>query len=100
MTDAVSGDTGTKLTAIVKDTNAAVVDLTGATVRLRWLNETVVTTVTATITDDAAGAIEYLFLAGELIAPGMDIEVEVEDSGGLINTSLEVISLVVREQIG
>mgnify|MGYP001549789444 CR=1 FL=1 len=101
MTDLVSGDTGSKLSVTVKDNAGAIVDLTGATVKFRWLgNDNLIKEVDAGVTDAPNGVVQYAFLAGDIIAPEMKIEVEVTDSGGLINTSVALIDLTVREQLG
>ncbi len=103
MTDLVTGDTASKLVVTVKDNATSLpVNLTGVlSVKFRWRdNDGAVAVKTATVTDAANGVVEYLFGAGEIIAPSMKIEVEVTDSGGKIMTGLELIELAVREQLG
>lgn len=98
----VTGDTGCTLRVTCKDgATGAVVNLAGATVKAQWrtLAGTLVSK-TMTITGASTGIAEYRFLAGEVIAPSMSIEVEVTDSSGLITSSLETIEFRVRSQIG
>jgi hypothetical protein len=102
MTDLVTGDTGSRLVCTVKDKSTGTArNLTGAAVKLRWRdNDRVVVTKTATVTDAAGGVCEYVFGAGEIIAPSMKIEVEVTDNTGKVTTSVDTIDLTVREEIG
>lgn len=101
MTDLVTGDTGSKLIVTCRDNETnEVIDLTGATVKLRWEGDAGVIEKTMTVTNAAAGIAQYQFLAGEIIVPAMRFEVEITDSGGAIISSLGLIELVVREQIG
>lgn len=101
MTDLVTGDTGSKLQVTCKDNDSgAVIDLTGATVTLRWQNKLgVVQNKTMTITNAAGGVAEYEFLAGEISYPKMSFEVRIVDSGGKEITNLEPIELVVRTRL-
>ena len=99
MTDFVSGDTGSKLVVTVRDSAGAIVDLTGATVRFKWRNETTLVEKVATITSAVGGVVEYQFLTGEIIAPEMKVEVEVTDGSGKVTTGLDLIELTVREQL-
>lgn len=99
--DFVSGDTGSVLQVTCTDSAGAAINLTGATVRLKWktaanvLVERVMTIVTAT-----SGICKYQFAAAELFSPSMVFEVEITDSAGKITTNLAPIVSVVREQIG
>ncbi len=102
MVDMVTGDTGTKykITA-TDDQTGAVINLTGATVRLRWEDETgTVQTRVMTILVATAGTAEYQFLAGEIISGTMRFETEITDSSGYVISSLDLTSLVVREEMG
>ncbi len=94
----VSGDTGSKLEVTCKDDDTGVViNLTGATVRLKWLDAAeALQTKTMTITDAANGVVEYQFLANELIERQMKFEVEITDSGGNVLHSIELIRENVR----
>lgn len=74
--------------ATVKN-GSAVVDLSGATVKLRFsVNGADGTEVTMTVTNAAAGECEYQFTTAQISAEGhILMEVEVTDSGGTIVTS-------------
>ena len=102
MTDFVSGDTGSKLRLTITDKDSgAAINLTGATVTLRWKNSSgTLVSRTMTVVTAASGICEYQFAAGELFAPKMRLEAEVVDSGGKIVTGLDLIELAVREQLG
>jgi len=97
----VTGDTGSvlQITCIDNDTGAAI-DLTGATVRLRWEDDTAtVQTKTMTLVTPASGTCKYQFATGEIVYPKMRFEVEIEDSGGYKISNLSLIEITVREQI-
>jgi len=102
VTDLVTGDTGSTLEVTVKDKITGVVkNLTGASVRFFWRdNNGALKNVVATITNAAGGVVSYQFLAGEIIAPLMKVEVQVTDSTGKITTGVDLVELVVREQVG
>lgn len=102
MVDFVTGDTGTILESTCTDNDTgAVIPLTGATVVLRWEDDTgSIVTKPMTITDAANGVVQYQFLAGELIAPRMNFEIEITDAGGKIISNLELIELTGREELG
>jgi len=101
MTDMVTGDTGSKLVVTCNDNDtSSVIDLTGASVVLRWEGDTQVESRAMTITDAANGVAEYKFAAGEIIAPKMRFEVEITAGNGDIITNTALIELVVREQLG
>lgn len=95
----VSGDTGSTLKVTCKnDSDSTIIDLTGATVKLRWKDSSsTLQTRTMSIVSPATGGIaEYQFLAGELFAGLMNFEIEITDSGGKIIRCLEIISEKVR----
>ncbi len=97
----VTGDTGSVLTVTCTDNDSgAVINLTGATVKLRWEGNTALVTKTMTIADAAGGIATYRFLAGEIIFPKMKFEVEITDATGYITTNLELIEIEVREELG
>ena len=102
MVDLVTGDTGSILRATCKDNEAGtVIDLNGATVKLRW--ESAIGTIilkTMTIESAANGIVTYQFLTGEIFAPKMKFEIEITDASTKIITSLSLIELTVREQLG
>lgn len=95
----VSGDTGSTLKVTCKnDSDNAVIDLTGATIKLKWKDSSsTLQTRTMTIVSPAtSGIAEYQFLAGELFAGLMNFEIEITDSGGKIIRCLEIIAEKVR----
>ncbi len=95
----VSGDTGSKLEVTCKDDDTGVViDLTGSTVKLKWLDAAdALQTKTMTITDAVNGVADYQFLANELIETQMKFEVEITDAVSDVLHSLELIRENVRE---
>ena len=98
----VSGDTGSELEVTCKDDDSGVViDLTGSTVRLKWLDasdslQSKTMSIVGAATD---GVAKYKFLADELIPPQMHFEVEITDAGGFVLHNLELIRESVREAL-
>lgn len=98
----VSGDTGSELEVTCKDDDTGlVIDLTGSSVKLKWLDaadalQTKAMTIRGASTD---GIVFYRFLADELIATQMKFEVEITDSGGDVLHSIELIRENVREAL-
>lgn len=95
----VSGDTGSTLKVTCKnDGDSTIIDLTGATVKLRWKDSssTLQTRTMSIVNPATSGIAEYQFLAGELFAGLMNFEVEITDSGGKIIRCLEIIAEKVR----
>jgi hypothetical protein len=68
--DFVAGDTATKLRRTIKNgQDGSVVDLSGATVKIKWrIDGGTLVTKDMTILDAAKGRVEYQFGAGELTA--------------------------------
>lgn len=100
MADFVSNDTGSTLLVTCKDASGAAINLTGATVKLRWKGLTgTVADKTMTIVTPASGICSYKFLADELIAPAMAFEIEITDSGAFKLSNPDLITVTVREQI-
>lgn len=97
----VSGDTGSKLEVTCRDDETGdIIVLTGATVKLKWLDAAAaLQTKTMTITDDVNGIVEYVFLADELIAPQMKFEVEITDSSDKVLRIIELLRESVREAL-
>jgi len=97
----VTGDTGSSVqfTCVDNDTGLPI-GLVGATVRLRWKDGATVVTKTMTIIDAANGIVKYTFLAGEIVEPSMKFEVEITDGGGLVISSLTLVELKVRKELG
>lgn len=99
--DLVTGDTGSTLAVTITNSSTlAPVDLTGATVRFRWMGASALVEVIATISDAVNGVAEWTFTAGQIVEPVMRIEVEVTDSNGKITSGLQPIVLKVRPQVG
>lgn len=87
--DYVAGDTATKHGPVTcKDKDGAVIDLTGATVRLLYrINAGALQTKNMTVLTPATnGKAEYLFLAGELIAGEMEGSVQITDASSKVVT--------------
>ena len=101
MTDFVTGDNSVLSTTITDNVTGAAIDLSGASVIFRWKdNDGTLVEVVPTVDDAPNGVVSYRFLAGELIAPTMSIEVEVTDASSHVMTGLSLIELTVREQLG
>lgn len=100
--DFVENDTGSILRVTCTDRDSgAVINLTGATVRLRWKQSGVVTTKTMDIVSPAtAGIAEYQFATGELVRGVRQFEVEITDSGGKKLSSLEPLVKTIRKEFG
>jgi len=94
----VSGDTGSVLQVTCRDNDSNdVIDLTGSTVRLKWMDAASdLQTRTMTISNPTGGVVTYQFQSGELFAKQMKFEVEVTDSGGSVLHSLSLLREDVR----
>lgn len=100
-TELVTGDTGSVLQLTLKDndTNTAI-NLTGATVTLRWENAAgTITSKTMTIVTAVSGIVQYRFLAGEIIYPRHKFEVEITDSSGYKISNLTLLEVTTREEL-
>jgi len=97
--DLVAGD-NTLLEIRCVDSSGNVIDLTGATVQLIWddVNGNDVV-ADATVTDAAAGIVQYRFTNGQIYAPSMQIEVKITDGVGNVLRSTQTIDLTVREAV-
>jgi hypothetical protein len=97
----VSGDTGSELQLTCTNKSGAVINLTGATIALRWFNRATEAVIerAMTIMVAASGTAKYKFLAGELVSPSMSFEVRITDSGGFIVRSLQLVDIPVRQQL-
>lgn len=97
MTDFIVGDTGSvlKLKFVDSETNAAI-NLTGATVNLKWIDNTVTITKTMTITDALNGLATYQFGSTDLLSPTQVIEASITDAGGKLTTGNASITLTNR----
>lgn len=98
----VTGDTGSKIVVTCTDSVlGTAINLTGATVKLKWItNAGVLANKSMTITSAATGVCEYQFLATEIEAPTMTFEVEITDATAKIITNLDEIVCNVRGAIG
>jgi len=94
----IANDTGSVLEVTCQnDSDSSAINLTGATVTLRWNNIAGTTVEQAmTITNATGGVAQYQFTAGELEEGTTSYEVEITDSGGDIITSLKRL----REKVG
>lgn len=101
MTDLVVSDTGSKLQVTCSDNETlAVINLTGATVSLRWVDPAgVLQTKAMTVTNAVGGIAEYLFAAGEIAYPKMKFEVIITDSGGKTISNLDLIEVATRNRL-
>ncbi len=97
----VEGDTGSKLEVTCKDdADKSVIDLTGATIKIRWKNKASQLVEKAmTVTNPTGGVAEYQFAAGELEAGTTGFEIEITDSGGDIIKNMSLILARVREKL-
>lgn len=105
----VRGDTRPTLEFTVRDQNGAVINITGATVRLRISNKStgaVLITRVLTITDGPGGKCTFAWVstdwnAGVLDAAGhYDAELEVTFSDATVGTVFPVYDLYCRNQVG
>lgn len=103
--DLVANDTGTQLSITLKKRKTLqLIDLTDATVRLKWrIDGAALVTRVMTIVDAAGGVATYQFADGELTAvpfgSTLTAEVEVTDAAGKILTGLTPIELKVRAKV-
>lgn len=92
-----------ELTIVEAETDTAV-DVSGASVRFRVRergNTLEKFSINCVVTDGAAGEVQATFPSGALDAPGVfEAEVEVTFPSGGIQTTYELLKLVIREQIG
>lgn len=97
--DFVAGDTASKLRVTCKDNDTgAVINLSGATVVLRWRNATDTATIerVMNIVNAAAGLAEHQFTSGELFGGVVRFEVRITDSGGAIMHNVDLVDASVR----
>lgn len=96
----VAGDTASVLTVTCKRSDTGVViDLTGATVRLKWrIDGGTLVTKLMTVTTPATGVATYEFDTGDLTAGQMMAEVEITTGSG-VTTSLEPFYFTIREKV-
>jgi len=102
MLEFVENDTGSvlRVTCVDNDTDAAI-NLTGATVRLRWRHHNGdVTSKTMNIVTAASGIVEYQFASGELWRGTRSFEVEIADAQGKVITSITRLVATVHKEFG
>ena len=99
--DFVQDDSGSKLEVTCQnDADKSVIDLTGATVRVRWKDKAgQVAERTMTVTDATGGVAEYRFAAGELEPGTTGFEIEITDAQGGIIKNLDLLLVNIREKI-
>lgn len=103
MADLVEDDTNSSLVIICRDSQRALIDLTGKTVTLRWRfdNETTMShSALMTIMDQVSdkGRASYRFAVGELRAPHIIYDAVITESGGGVVTQNRELMLSVRER--
>lgn len=94
----VAGDTGSVLrVTCTNDSDDSAIDLTGATVVVKWRDSLgALQTKTMTIVTAASGIAEYNFAASELFSPSMSFEIQVTDASAKVIRSLSLIDVSVR----
>lgn len=98
--DFTQGDTGGALRVTCVKGAGQVINLTGATVTLKWRDKARTLVERAmTISDAVNGVVEYPFAINELYAPSMDVTVKIVDATGKVLHSREPIKLTVRQSI-
>lgn len=98
--DAVTEDAKIVLRVTCTTKSGGAVNLTGATVTLRWKIAAAVAIEKAmTIVDAVGGIVEYEFQDGELGAPMMRYEVTAVLASGVETTSIHEHRLAVRERL-
>lgn len=97
----VEGDTGSVLQITCKDQNGNVIDLSGATVILKWRDQlnALQQQAMSIISPATNGQIKYQFGAGEIFPPAMYFSVKITDSSGGIVHSNCVVQVPVRSNI-
>ncbi len=99
--DFVENDTGSVLRITCTDRAGNVIDLTGATVTLKW-NDATGTLQQQAMAINApatAGIVQYKFAAGELFSPSMYFSIKIQDSGGGVVHSNCVVNTKIRKAI-
>ncbi len=95
------GDTGSVLRITCRNYDGSVIDLTGATVKIRWKNKagTLVSKSMAIVGAPSNGVVEYQFAAGELLAPKMELGYRITDSSGNTISSSKLDVVLVRKPL-
>jgi hypothetical protein len=99
----VENDTGAELrVTCTEGDNETPIDLTQATVVLRWKgseSDEAVERTMGVYGDSALGVATYVFQANELVSPMMTFELQITDAAGNVRTSLDSFSERVRTRI-
>lgn len=97
----VEGDTASVLRVTCKNKSGAVIDLSGATVDLRWKNRAgaLVEQEMSVLSPATNGLAEYQFGASELEPDLMSFEVQITTSGGDVMTGVDPIYEHVRKKL-
>lgn len=97
----VSGDTASSLKITCKDNDTEeVIDLTGSTVRLKWVDKTqALISRVMTVATPTNGIAIYQFLADELAVGTMKFEAEITESSGKVMRNLKLINVPVRKSL-
>ena len=99
--DFVENDTGSVLLVTCKTKAGGIIDLTGASVALKYrIDGGTLQTKTMTINPPAtAGIVQYQFLAGELIAGEMIEAVEITNSASKVISELCTVTHTIRGKL-
>lgn len=102
--DFVAGDNSLLRATFRSRQTKALVDLTGATIRLYWrIDGGAKQTRVMTVTDPLSGTASYQFSSGDLTALAfgstMIAEAEVTDAGGRVLTQLNVRTFKIRAKV-
>ena len=96
MADFVAGDTGSVYRPTCKNSDGTIIDLTGMTVTLSWIDSGGSKVARQmTIVDAVNGVAEYKFQADELYAPSMQFEVMITDSQGEFVRNVDPLTEIV-----
>ncbi len=96
----VENDTGSKIEVTCKNSSdGVVIDLSSSTVVVKWVDSTgTLQSEAMTVTDAVNGVAEYLFTGSQLEAGTTDFEFEIT-TGGLIISSLDLVSVKIRTEL-
>ena len=96
----VEGDTASVVEIVCKDVDGNIIDLTGATVRIRWKNTAgTIVEKEMTIVSAALGTAKYQFGVDELYPPRMKFEYTVTDVSSKVLTSQCLDVVAVRSKL-
>ncbi len=94
----VAGDTGSVRRITCRNADGTPIDLTGASVTIRWRDSGGNVVERAMIIVSAIdGVAEYQFAAGELYAPRMALGYRITDAAGNTITSRRIDGVIVRD---